>query len=518
MAYRRWGGAAAALAVVTTVAGCNGSSAVDRTGADTVVLRLATSDGLVKTSQRSYAPVAFVEELENLSGGRIRVEMTTDYGAGAPDAESQLVRAIASGEVDGGYPATRAFSDAGITGLEAVEAPFTLTNQRAVEELVNGPGGELALSSLDGTGVVGLALAAAALRTPFSAGDPLLSPADWDDVRFRVYNSPVQSATVEALGGTPVSLSHSWDEAMRSGALDGVELDVAGYAEGAGTEARHVTVNAVLWPKVFVLALSQKRYDTLSDEQRRWVREAAARAGAASFAGSWDDTDLVRSLCERGVDVRVATDEQLAKLKAAVAPVVRSLSTGEGTSALMEHVAAAAEKFPDPVVPEVPENCASTGPEGEPGGGKAERSGLPDGVYRVEIPVSAVEAAGFSNGPGWSGTWTLLVEDGAFALTCQPVDDPGKDCGGTVSDQALEAGLLVGETSSVTFVSDTEEAVEAAAKLTGCEPPSSSGTGTCPQPLPAYSATWELSGDELRFTDPAGNPSHLVINPWRRIG
>ena len=110
----RW---AAVAATVALVAAC--SAGADKSGADTVVLRLATIDQ-VNNNGQSYGPQAFVDNLEKVSDGRIKVEVTEKYGQAAPEAEYDLVEAIASGEVDGGWPSTRAFANAGITGLESV--------------------------------------------------------------------------------------------------------------------------------------------------------------------------------------------------------------------------------------------------------------------------------------------------------------------------------------------------------------------------------------------------------------
>jgi TRAP-type C4-dicarboxylate transport system substrate-binding protein len=94
----RW---AAAAATIALVAACSAAPGTDKSGSDTVVLRLATIDR-VNNNGQSYGPEAFVENLAKVSGGRLKVEMTTEYGGGAADAESNLVKAIASGEVDGG--------------------------------------------------------------------------------------------------------------------------------------------------------------------------------------------------------------------------------------------------------------------------------------------------------------------------------------------------------------------------------------------------------------------------------
>ena len=106
--------------------------------------------------------------------------------------------------------------------------------------------------------------------------NPLLGPADWAGVRFRTFDSPVQQDTVRALGGIPVDAGFNWQSQVVAGALRGGEADIAQYAQnGSSTEVGTITSNVVLWPKVFVFALSQKRFDSLTDQQRSWVAEAA---------------------------------------------------------------------------------------------------------------------------------------------------------------------------------------------------------------------------------------------------
>src|SRR5690348_6562078 len=121
----RWGyviGTAAAM----VLAGCGPAGSVDKAGSQTVVLEFSSIDA-VNDSGQSYGPQAFINAVEQLSGGKIRVRvLTDDYGDGDATAETNLVKAIASGDLDGGWPATRAFARAGIPGLQSVEAPMTI--------------------------------------------------------------------------------------------------------------------------------------------------------------------------------------------------------------------------------------------------------------------------------------------------------------------------------------------------------------------------------------------------------
>lgn len=509
--------AVGAVALLGAVTACASNVGADRSGGQVVRLSFATIDGDV-VGNVGVGPGTFVEQLAKVSGGKLRVDVSTSYGDGAGDAESKLLRSIAVGKLDGGWPATRAFANAGIDGLRAVEAPMTLTSYAAERDLVQGPASTIALKRLDDTGVVGLGLVVGPLRRPFSTDAPLLEPADWREVSFRVYHSPVQADTVRHLGGVPVDVGYVWMDWIRAGTLHGGEFDVSSYADnGFGTAAGNLPANVVLWPKVEVLTLNRARYDALTGQQQHWVRTAASRAVRASVvAAPFDEPADARSLCAQGVRIVGATDQQLSALRSALAPVIDRLAHDPVEAPLLAAVQAVAARHPQPETLAVSASCqkadaAQAAPEIP-----HHDSSLPDGTYRVAIPAGDVLAAGVSNGQGWSGMWTLQVRDGGFALTCRPLGNPGRDCGNTVSDGALEAGWLRGQGHLAYFVSDPARL----SRLNGCDLPVSGSGGNNCEPQAPYPARWSLDGRTLTFTDVPGaqTPAHLTLKPWERIG
>ncbi len=508
----------AALAVVAVAAGAAGgctAATADKAGGETITLRFGTIDGEDRGRE-------FADAIETASDGRIRVDVEHNYADGAAEAEAQIIEAIATGELDGGWPSTRAFAAAGIPGLTAVEAPMVITNYEAVAELVEGEASTTILAALDGTGVVGVGLAASPLRRPFAANAPLLDPDDWKGKSFRAYNSVTQEQAIRALGAAPVNLSFAWIDEVRMGRLDGAEFDVRGYwMNGYGSEAGNVTSNVVLWPKIGVLSLSQERWDALTDQQRAWIRDAAEASTAASVATDYGEDETAGLLCAQGLKFFAAAPEQLEALQAAFAPVIDALAADESTAPVLRVVLSAAERHPGIAEVNVPEACA-TGAFA-PGVSSPEEATIPmegappipDGVYRVEITADEVAAAGLSNGPGWSGTWTMTIDDGTYALTCQPITAPGKDCGnvtygqdGVTFDTVLEAGYLQGDDMSVVFAYDPE----VHSQHTGCELP-------CLGEF-ELAFTWSMNGDRLQLVDVStADPYHQhTLKPWTRIG
>ena len=94
-----------AVAVAVLASCTTGAVAkADKTGSDTVVLQLATIDGI---EHGGPAAETFVDALAEVSDGSIQVELTEAFHEGDADAESRLIEAIAAGDIDGGWPATR---------------------------------------------------------------------------------------------------------------------------------------------------------------------------------------------------------------------------------------------------------------------------------------------------------------------------------------------------------------------------------------------------------------------------
>jgi TRAP-type C4-dicarboxylate transport system substrate-binding protein len=508
-----------AMVVLAMTAACQTTQGADKTGGDTVVLRLATFEGEVNANGLNHGPEAFVENLGKVSEGRLKVDLTTDYGDGAPDAESRIVRAIASGEVDGGWPATRAFARGGIPGLQLVEAPLTIASYPAEKALVSGPVAGKLLGRLDGSGVVGLGLAVGPLRRPFAANEPLLGPEDWKGVSFRVFNSPIQADAVRALGATPADLSFSFIDQIKNGTLRGAEFDIAQYEHnGNGTEAGNITANVVLWPKVFVLALSEKRFRALTPQQQAWVREAAERAVKASVEATYEEATAARTLCDRGARFHDASPGQIQGLRAKVRPVLDKLTADPASAQLLRDLQTIAAQHPGPEVPDVPASCTQgVANNGSLGPVPATVAALPDGVYRRQVTHEEVEAAGGDPGHGPAGTWTLRVRSGTFQLSCRPVEGPGVSCGDSdiVSEKTVEAGDLRGAGRTVYFVNNSERL----SRLTGCKLPANNQAGHCGPPV-TYQMTWALSGGKLSFSDYQGDltdPLEWTARPWRKI-
>jgi hypothetical protein len=319
---------------------------------------------------------------------------------------------------------------------------------------------------------------------------------------------------VRALGATPANLSFSFMDQIRAGKLRGAEFDIAQYEHNGFTkEAGNVTANVVLWPKVFVLALSSKRFDTLSPQQQTWVRDAARQAVTTSVQTPYDEATPARTLCGRGVRFAQATPAQVQALHARLRPVLNRLAEDPINGQLLRDIQTTAGQHSGPEVPNLPAGCTKGATDGGVGAVPASVSALPDGVYRSQITLKEITEPA----DAWAaGTWTLRIRQGTYELRCHPAANPGDDCGGTISDHPVEAGDLRGTGKTVYFVPNPERV----SRLTGCKlPVSETLPGHCGPPFEAFRMTWAVASTTLSFDDFVGavDEAQYLIKPWRKI-
>src|SRR5262245_42115713 len=229
--------AAAAVALSLTACGATqqgGAGGDDKAGgdADPVVLTMADATAGLYYNQ---AVQLFVDQVEELSDGELRVEVQSEWGDFAPDVEQQIVRDVAAGEADLAWVWTHAFDTLGVDAFRALNAPMLIDSyplQQAV--IASDIPGEM-LATLDALGVTGLAVLADGLEKPIAVDHPLLSPADYQGINFTTRRSTVHTDAVLALGArTEVAIAGARMAGLRSGEIQGYEMNLLSFRIGEG--------------------------------------------------------------------------------------------------------------------------------------------------------------------------------------------------------------------------------------------------------------------------------------------
>jgi TRAP-type C4-dicarboxylate transport system substrate-binding protein len=305
-----------------------------------VVIRLGTGDprGLPDT------PVVegFAEAVEELSDGSMRVEVVWQAAddLSVPDGfEEGVVQLVQDGELELGLIAARAWDTVDVKSFQALQAPFLITDQELLAQVLASPMADEMIAGLNDVGLVGLGLYPDGLRYPLGYAAPLASLEDFDGAAIRLVPSEATQALIRALGGRPV-YGLSGDDlhaAITSGDLDGTEVSL-GLAPALAQDvapASVVTGNVVLFPRVNTLFAGQDLMGSLSEEQVEILFAAAEEAYGYTASATTEDFG---AFCELGGEVAIASDADVAALHQAAQPVYRMLEADPQTKAFIDEI------------------------------------------------------------------------------------------------------------------------------------------------------------------------------------
>jgi TRAP-type C4-dicarboxylate transport system substrate-binding protein len=302
----------------------------------------------------------YADRVDAISAGKLRVRIVDEWGAFDPDAEEQVFRATASGEVDLGWTGTRLFDSLGVRSFQALSAPMLIDSNELVRAILASPIPGHMLQGLEHVEVTGLAIFGDGIRLPIAVKQPLRSPPDWRGVSFGTYRSTVQQQAIAALGATPKEVIGPFRAyALDAGQIQGYEGDALSYVMlSSAAKAPYVTTNIALWPQTDVLFGNPRSLKSLSDAQRTWLMQAAAETARASVDLTRPAQDLLGKACALGARFVEASSTDITAMRAAFATVYMSLNADADTKAFIHEIVRLKSTVAAGDLFELPSGCA----------------------------------------------------------------------------------------------------------------------------------------------------------------
>jgi TRAP-type transport system periplasmic protein len=301
----------------------------------TTPLRLAITGGFAEAQF-----VHFRDTLAEISGDALGIEYADEWDIASTDAdvEQQIVRAVASGDIDLGWVGSRAFAELGVTSFDALTAPFLIDSYELEDAVLGSDIPERMLAGLDQVGGTGLAVIGGGLRKPIAVAAPLRSPDDFTGLTIHGWRSHGNAAAIKALGGVYTGVAGGErDAGLEEGTIDGFENTI-GFFENKLRLVNYMTANAVFWPATGVLIANTDRLAGLSDTEREWLDQAVSDTVNESTALVNIDTDLIDEICTRGGRFALASQADLEALHEAVQPVYANLAQNTETAGFIREI------------------------------------------------------------------------------------------------------------------------------------------------------------------------------------
>ena len=301
-----------------------------------ITLRIGTDDDPDRPAADQINHSA--ADVDEISHGQLVIEPVWHAAGDNPGAWDQRVaHLVVAGELDMGMIPARAWDTEGVTSLRALQAPFLLSTNDLVGQVMTADMANEMLAGLDQAGVTGLALVPESQREIFSFGKPILTLRDFKGTTIRAPRSDTSYKVFEALGATADDPNgDEFDNAIADGTIDAAESSlVLASSLSAPTTA---TANLVLFPKINSVVINQAKFAQLDQAQQDMLREAAIKTRDWGVDVMPEPAQEAVQYCAAGGTVVNTTDKNLADMQTATQSVYTDLEKDPPTKSFIDQI------------------------------------------------------------------------------------------------------------------------------------------------------------------------------------
>ncbi|MDP5239210.1 TRAP transporter substrate-binding protein DctP [Uliginosibacterium sp. 31-16] len=278
---------------------------------------------------------AMGELIESRSDGRLRMKVMSK---GAFGAEKEALEQLKSGGLDMTRTMISSLNkDCPQTVVPAM--PFLFRSIDHMQKAMDGLPGQQILASCASGGFMGLAFYDSGARSIY-ANKPVKSIADVRGIKLRVPQSDLWIAVANAMGAhaTPMSL----DEIVagqRMGLVDAAENNLPSYEGFKHSEIFKYFSFTEHSMAPDILVFSKKRWDTLAEEDRQIIAEAA-RESVGIMRRFWKEREEQASRAASAAGSIFVRDVDKASFQSAMKPVYDKFVTTSDQRALLQAIQA----------------------------------------------------------------------------------------------------------------------------------------------------------------------------------
>lgn len=313
-------------------------SAVALIGANAALAQqnVVVGHALAPTSHYGVGAQAFIDTLTELSGGTFTGEQAP---AGQLGGERDMIEGLQIGSIDLVITSTGPLGNF-VPEVLALDLPFLFRDYDHARTTLDGEIGQELLAAIGGANLVGLAWSENGFRHVTNSQRPITSPEDMDGLKLRTMENAVHMAAFEGMGAAPTPMAFpEVFGALQQGVVDGQENPITVITASRFWEVQgYVTLTGHVYSPAVVLA-SPILFDSLTEEQQGWFRQAAAASAAATRA---EVDRLEREGVElmRANGMEVITEIDRAPFQALAAEAAWPVYTDQFGSAMLERILA----------------------------------------------------------------------------------------------------------------------------------------------------------------------------------
>ncbi|MBR0774207.1 TRAP transporter substrate-binding protein [Bradyrhizobium diazoefficiens] len=271
---------------------------------------------------KGKASEKFKELAEKYTGGKVKIEV---YPNSTLYKDKEELEALQLGSVQMLAPSNSKFGPLGIREFEVFDLPYILPDLKTLRKVTEGPLGLRLLKLLDSKGITGLAYWDNGFKQ-MSANKKLVTPADYQGVKFRIQSSRVLQAQFKTLGSLPQVMAFSEVyQALQTGVVDGQENTWSNiYTQKMHEVQKYITETNHGYIG-YVVIVNKKFWDGLPADIRDQLSRAMKEATDYNNAQSQkENDDALAEIKKSGKsEIIKLTGEQDEAMRKAMEPVYK---------------------------------------------------------------------------------------------------------------------------------------------------------------------------------------------------
>lgn len=278
---------------------------------------------------KGKASEKFKELAEKYTGGKVKIEV---YPNSSLYKDKEELEALQLGSVQMLAPSNSKFGPLGIREFEVFDLPYILPDLKTLRKVTEGPLGARLLKLLEPKGITGLAYWDNGFKQ-MSANKKLVSPADYQGVKFRIQSSRVLQAQFKALGSLPQVMAFSEVyQALQTGVVDGQENTWSNiYTQKMHEVQKYITETNHGYIG-YVVIVNKKFWDDLPADIRDQLSKAMKEATEFNNVQSQkENDDALAEIKKSGKsEIIKLTPEQDEAMRKAMEPVYKDAASRVG--------------------------------------------------------------------------------------------------------------------------------------------------------------------------------------------
>ncbi|MEO5318167.1 DctP family TRAP transporter solute-binding subunit [Arthrobacter sp. CC3] len=287
-------GVLACTLAASVLAGCaSGAPGGAGAGAPPAKIQLSIPDPL--TSSVGVSAQHFADQVKKTSNGSVTVTVVPNGTSFSGDQNAAVTR-LQGGSLDALILSTSVYA-AVVPEMNAISIPYLFKDTTEEAAFLAGKPGQALKEKLAAKDTVALSFLTRTGREITNSVRPIEQPSDLKGLKIRVPGNPLWTDYFSKLGASPTTMAFSEVfTGLQTGTINGQENPIEVPWTNKFSEVQKFVSLTNHINDAWVLALSSKKWDTLTDDQKKALTDASAET--ATFKTGYDAEQSKKQLEE----------------------------------------------------------------------------------------------------------------------------------------------------------------------------------------------------------------------------